>query len=153
MANTYTQIYIQIVFAVKGRLNLIPQQNKEELHKYITGIITKRGQKLLAINCMPDHSHVFIGMKPNICISDITRDIKAASSKFIKEKGWVKSRFEWQEGFGAFSYAHSQLSDVINYVHNQEQHHGQKTFKEEYLDFLEKFKIDYNEKYLFDFSD
>ena len=153
MANTYSQIYIQIVFAVKGRINLIPKQHKEEVHKYITGIITKRGQKLLAVNCMPNHTHVFIGLKPNICVSDITRDIKAASSKFIKEKGWIKSRFEWQEGFGAFSYAHSQLTDVINYISNQEQHHKKKTFREEYLAFLEKFNIDFNEKYIFDFLD
>ncbi len=151
MANTYTQIYIQIVFAVKGHLNLIPQKNKEELHKYITGIITRRGQKLLSINCMPDHTHIFIGMKPNICISDLTRDIKAGSSKFIKEKGWVKSRFEWQEGFGAFSYAHSQLTSVINYIQNQKKHHEKRTFREEYIEFLNKYKIDFNDKYLFDF--
>lgn len=151
MANTYTQIYIQIVFTVKGRLNLIPQKNKEELHKYITGIITRRGQKLLSINCMSDHTHIFIGMKPNICISDLTRDIKAGSSKFIKEKGWIKSRFEWQEGFGAFSYAHSQLTSVINYIKNQEKHHEKRTFREEYIEFLNKYKIDFNDKYLFDF--
>ena len=153
MANTYTQIYIHIVFAVKGRLNLIPQNNKEELHKYITGIITNRKQKLLAINCMPDHTHIFIGVKPNICISDLVRDIKSGSSKFIKEKQWVKSRFEWQEGFGGFSYAHSQLTSVINYIKNQEQHHRKKTFRGEYLEFLKKFKIDYNDKYLFEFID
>ncbi|MCF6170792.1 MAG: IS200/IS605 family transposase [Bacteroidales bacterium] len=151
MANTYSKIYIHIVFAVKGRSNLIPKQHKEELHKYITGIITKRGQKLLAINCMPNHTHVFIGLKPNICVSDITRDIKAGASKFIKEMGWVKGRFEWQEGFGAFSYAHSQLTTVINYIMNQELHHKNKTFKEEYLEFLEKFKVDFDEKYLFNF--
>ena len=151
MANTYTQIYIQIVFAVKGRLNLIPQKHKEELHKYITGIITNRGQKLLAINCMPDHTHVFVGMKPNVCISDLTRDIKSGSSKFIKEKAWIRNNFEWQEGFGAFSYAHSQLTSVIQYIINQEEHHKKRSFKEEYFDFLKKFKIDFEEKYLFDF--
>ena len=151
MANTYTQIYIQIVFAVKRRSNLIPQKNKEELHKYITGIITRRGQKLLSINCMPDHTHIFIGMKPTICISDLTRDITAGSSKFIKEKGWIKNRFEWQEGFGAFSYAHSQLTSVINYIKNQEKHHKKVTFREEYIEFLNKFRIDFNDKYLFDF--
>ena len=152
MANTYTQIYIQIVFAVKGRQNLIPKKQKEELHKYITGIISKRGQKLLAINCMSDHTHIFVGMKPNICISDLTRDIKSASSKFIKDKRWLGNDFEWQEGFGAFSYAHSQLTNVIQYINTQEEHHRKRSFKEEYIDFLIKFKVDYNEKYLFDFD-
>ncbi len=152
MANTYSQIYIQIVFAVRGRQNLIPKKHKEELHKYITGIISKRGQKLLAINCMPDHTHIFVGMKPNICISDLTRDIKSVSSKFIKNKRWLGNEFQWQEGFGAFSYAHSQLTNVITYINNQEEHHRKRSFKEEYIDFLIKFKVDYNEKYLFDFD-
>jgi len=151
MANTYTQIYIQIVFAVKGRRNLIPQKNKEELHKYITGVITKRGQKLLAINCMPDHVHIFIGLKPNQCISDLVRDVKTASSSFIKEKQWVRSWFEWQEGFGAFSYSHSQIDSVIKYILNQEEHHHKKSFKEEYLAFLSKFNVEYEDKYLFEF--
>jgi len=151
MANTFTQIYIQIVFTVQGRRNLIPQQNKEELHKYMTGVVTKRGQKLLAINCMPDHVHIFIGLKPNQCISDLVRDIKTASSTFIKEKKWVKSWFEWQKGFGAFSYAHSQIDNVIKYIIKQEEHHKTKSFKTEYLEFLEKYDIDYNTKYLFEF--
>ena len=151
MANTYTQIYIQIVFAVKGRRNLIPQKNKEELHKYITGVITKRGQKLLAINCMPDHVHIFIGLKPNQCISDLVRDVKTSSSSFIKEKQWIRSWFEWQKGFGAFSYAHSQIDNVIKYILSQEEHHHKKSFKEEYLAFLSKFNVEYNDKYLFDF--
>ena len=119
MANTYTKIYIQIVFAVKHRKNLIPKKHKEELHKYITGIISKRGQKLLAINCMPNHTHIFIGIKPSISISDLIRDVKSASSKFIKEKRWVGNEFEWQKGFGAFSYSHSQLTNVIQYINNQ----------------------------------
>ena len=151
MANTYTQIYIQIVFAVKGRRNLIPQKNKEELHKYITGVITKRGQKLLAINCMPDHVHIFIGLKPDQCISDLVRDIKTSSSSFIKEKQWIRSWFEWQEGFGAFSYAHSQIENVIKYILSQEEHHRKKSFKEEYLAFLSKFNVEYEDKYLFEF--
>jgi REP element-mobilizing transposase RayT len=151
MANTFTQIYIQIVFAVKGRQNLIPQKNKEELHKYITGVVSKRGQKLLAINCMPDHVHIFIGLKPNQCISDLVRDIKTASSSFIKEKKWIRSWFEWQEGFGGFSYGHSQLDVVIKYIQRQETHHHTRSFKEEYLDFLEKFNVEYDKKYLFEF--
>ena len=151
MANTFTQIYIQIVFAVRGRKNLVPQNHKEELHKYITGIITKRGQKLIAINCMPDHVHIFIGLKPNHCISDLVRDVKAASSSFIKEKKWIRSWFEWQEGFGAFSYGHSQIDVVVKYIQNQEEHHHAKSFRQEYHEFLEKFNVEFHEKYLFEF--
>ena len=153
MANTYTQLYIQIVFAVKGRKNGIPKQHRNELHKYITGIVTNRNQKLLAIFAMPDHIHLFVSIKPNITISDLVRDIKAGSSKFITESNWVQGKFSWQEGFGAFSYAKSQQNNVVNYILNQEKHHKKKTFKEEYLDFLHKFEIDYNEKYLFDWID
>ena len=150
MPNTYTQLYIQIVFAVKNRENLISKQNKEELHKYITGIVQNRGQKMIAVNCMPDHIHLFIGLTPIITISDLVRDIKAASSGFINEKRWIKGRFNWQEGYGAFSYAHSQLDSVTKYILNQEKHHKRKTFREEYLEFLQAFQIEYNPKYLFD---
>ena len=150
MANTYSQIYIQIVFTVQGRQNLIPKENREELHKYITGIVTKRNQKLLSVFAMPDHVHILVGMKPDLAISDLVRDIKAASSKFITEKNWTKCKFNWQEGFGAFSYSRSQIDSVINYILTQEQHHKKKTFKEEYIEFLEKFDIDYKDKYLFD---
>ncbi|OFX21414.1 MAG: transposase [Bacteroidetes bacterium GWA2_31_9b] len=150
MANTYSQMYVQIVFAVQGRENIIPHKKKEELHKYITGIIKNRKQKLLAINCMPDHIHIFIGFKPNICISDLVREIKTATSLFIKEKQWVKGMFYWQEGFGSFTYSHSQLTDVINYIRNQEEHHNCKSFKNEYLELLKKFDIEYNEQYLFE---
>ena len=153
MANTYTQIYIQIVFTVKGRQNLIPKQNREELHKYITGIITKRNQKLLAIFAMPDHIHLLVGMKPNISISDLVRDIKAGSSKFISDNNWIKGKFSWQGGFGAFSYSKSQIDNVVKYILNQEKHHKTTTFKDEYLDFLKKFEIDYNENYLFEWID
>ncbi|RDV15446.1 IS200/IS605 family transposase [Pontibacter diazotrophicus] len=149
MANTYTQLYIQIVFAVKGRENLISKEHKEELQKYITGIVQQRNCKLIAIHCMPDHCHILVGLRPDIPLSDLVRDIKANSSKFIKDKEWVRGNFEWQEGFGAFSYAHSQLQDVIQYILNQEEHHKKRTFKEEYLAFLEKFEVEYNEKYLF----
>jgi REP element-mobilizing transposase RayT len=151
MANTYTQIFIHIVFVVKGRQNLIPRVHKEELHKFITGIITKRGQKLLAIHCMPDHTHVFIGIKPDISVSDLARDIKSGSSKFLNRKLWMNKKFQWQKGFGAFSYASSQLSNVINYIDNQEQHHAEKTFRQEYHTFLEKFNVEYDEQYLFEF--
>jgi len=153
MANTYTQIYIQIVFTVKGRQNLIPKQNREELHKYITGIITNRNQKLLSIFAMPDHIHLLVGLKPNISISDLVRDVKAGSSKFISDNNWIKGKFSWQEGFGAFSYSKSQIDNVVKYILNQEEHHKTTTFKDEYLDFLKKFEIDYNEKYLFEWID
>ena len=113
MPNTYSQMYAQIVFATKGRENIIPQKHKEELHKYITGIVKNRKQKLLAINAMPDHIHICIGFKPNICISDLVQDIKTASSLFIKEKKWTKFQFYWQEGFGSFTYSHSQITNVI----------------------------------------
>ncbi|GGA76127.1 transposase [Flavobacterium palustre] len=150
MANTYSQIYIQIVFAVKGRQNLIIKENREELHKFITGIVSNREQKLLAIFAMPDHVHILVGMKPNISISDLVRDIKAASSKFINDSKWINGKFNWQEGYGAFSYSKSQLDNVIKYILNQEKHHKKQTFKEEYHSFLEKFEIKYDEKYLFE---
>lgn len=150
MPNTYSQIYVQIVFAVKGRENLISKSNREELHKYITGIVQKREQKMLSIFSMPDHTHLLIGLKPSIAISDLVRDIKTGSSNFINEKKWIRGKFSWQEGFGAFSYSRSQIDDVIKYILNQEEHHKKKTFKEEYLDFLVKFEIEYDNKYLFE---
>jgi len=150
MSNTYSQIYIQTVFAVKGRQNLIPKNHREELHKIITGIVQKREQKLLSIFCMPDHTHILIGMEPNITISDLVRDIKAGSSKFLTDNNFVNGKFNWQEGYGAFSYSRSQIETVIKYILNQEQHHKIKTFKDEYLDFLKKFEIEFNEKYLFE---
>ncbi len=150
MANTYSQIYIQIVFAVKGRQNLISKGNREELHKFITGIVTNRGQKLLAVFAMPDHVHVLVGLKPSISISDLVRDIKAGSSKFINDSKWINNKFNWQEGFGAFSYSKSNLDNVVKYILNQEEHHKKQTFKNEYLDFLEKFEIEYDSKYLFE---
>jgi putative transposase len=150
MANTYSQIYIQIVFAVKGRENLITKENREELHKFITGIVSNRDQKLLAIFAMPDHVHIFLGMKPSISISDLVRDIKAGSSKFINDSKWINRKFNWQEGFGAFSYSRSHIDNVVKYILNQEEHHNKKTFREEYLDFLGKFEIEYDQKYVFD---
>lgn len=150
MPNTYSQIYIQIIFAVKGRENLISKNNREELHKYITGIVQKREQKMLSIFSMPDHTHLLIGLKPSIAISDLVRDIKSGSSNFINEKKWIKGKFNWQEGFGTFSYSKSQIDDVIKYILNQEEHHKKKTFKEEYLDFLVKFDVEYDNKYLFE---
>ncbi len=113
MANTYSQIYIQVVFAVAARQCLIRKQNKEELHKYVTGIVNERGQKLLAVHSMPDHTHLLVGLRPSISLSDLVRDVKNAPSNFVNGKRWVLGRFSWQEGFGAFSYGHSQLTGII----------------------------------------
>jgi REP element-mobilizing transposase RayT len=153
MANTYTQIYIHVVFAVQGRQNLISKEHKEELHKYITGIVQNKKQKMIFINSMPDHIHIFIGMKPSIALSDLVRDIKNNSSNFINEKKWVRGKFNWQEGFGAFSYGHSQIDVVVRYIQNQEEHHRKKTFKQEYVEMLKKFAVEYDEKYLFKWID
>jgi putative transposase len=150
MANTYSQIHIQIIFAVKGREQLIKEEHREELQKYITGIITNKNQKLLAIYCMPDHTHIFVGLRPNIAISDLVRDIKANSSSFVTENNLTKSPFNWQEGYGAFSYSKSQVDAVVKYVLNQAEHHKKRTFREEYIDFLQKFEIQYDEKFLFE---
>lgn len=148
--STYTQLYIHVVFAVKGRESLIQPEWEEQLYKYITGIVQNKQQKMLAINGMPDHIHLFIGMKPSCSLSDLVREIKKSSNDFIKEKKLSKYKFNWQEGFGAFSYSHSQLTDVIQYINNQKQHHKKKTFKEEYMDFLKKFEVEYDEQYLFE---
>ena len=149
MANTYSQIYIQIVFAVQERQNLILPKYKDELYKYITGIVRNKSQKLIIINGMPDYLHLLIGLKPSIALSDLIKIVKSDSSKFINNKKWMSGKFSWQEGFGAFSYSKSQLDDVINYIRNQEMHHSKKTFKDEYTTLLEKFGIEYNNKYLF----
>jgi REP element-mobilizing transposase RayT len=151
MAHTFTQIYIQAVFAVAVRQSLIRPDFKEELQKYITGIVRKKGQKLIEINSMPDHTHMLIGLKPSISLSDLIRDVKSDSTEFIKRKGWIRGRFNWQEGFGAFSYSHSQLDSVIRYIRNQEKHHAKRSFRNEYLTLLKKFDIAYEPKYVFEF--
>jgi REP element-mobilizing transposase RayT len=148
MADTFTQIYIQVVFAVKGRANLIPSSHKEELYRYITGIVSNKEQKLIAINGTPNHIHILIGLKPTMALSDLVRDIKANSSRFINENRWVRGKFEWQHGFGAFSYGHSQLDTVIQYIRNQEEHHRTRTFREEYVEFLNRYAIEYKPEYL-----
>ncbi len=189
MSNTYTQIYIHIVFAVKGRQNLIPKEHKTELHGYIMGIIKKKKQTVIQINSMPDHIHILVGITPDTPVSNLVRDIKANSSKFIvksenkftfhqgtnalpplarfvtspsrwcignygiyyiNQKRWVMGRFEWQVGFGAFSYSRSHLDALVKYIKNQEKHHMGKTFREEYLEILERFNVNYNERYIFD---
>ena len=149
MANTYTQIYIQTVFAVENRISLIKEQWREELHKYITGIVQNNKHKLIAINSMPDHVHTFIGMKPIQSVSDLLQDIKGCSSTWINEKRFVHGHFNWQSGYGAFSYSHSQIDTVVKYIQNQQEHHEKKTFRQEYIEFLEKFNVDYDERYIF----
>ena len=149
MANTYTQIYLHVVFAIEGRQNLIAPEHNDELQKYITGIVTAQRHKLIAINNMPDHLHLLVGLRPDVALSDLVRDVKAGSSKFINEKRWVMGRFSWQEGFGAFSHARSQLGAVIRYIQNQQKHHVKKSFRDEYLELLEKFGVEYDQKYIF----
>ena len=143
---------IHIVFAVK-RHTLIPKDHKTELHQYITGIVTNRKQKMIQINSMPDHVHILVGITPDIALSDLVRDIKVSATKFINQKRWVRGQFKCQEGFGAFTYSHSQLGDVVTYIQNQEAHHSCRTFKEEYLELLKRFDVTYNEKYVFDSVD
>ncbi|MEI6881687.1 MAG: IS200/IS605 family transposase [Bacteroidota bacterium] len=153
MSSTYSQIYIQVVFAVKGRENLIQKTWKDELFKYISGIITSKNHKAIIVNGVSDHVHCFIGLKPNMAISDLVRDIKNNSSKFINEKKFIQGKFQWQEGYGVFSYAHSQIENVYNYILSQESHHQKKTFKKEYIEFLNEFEIDYKQEYLFDWME
>jgi len=150
MANTYTQIYLQFVFSVKGRQNLIPQAHNDELQKYITGLIQNRKQKLLAINNVPDHIHFLVGFGTTMSIADFMEEVKSVSSRFINEKHWVNGKFEWQRGYGAFSYSHSQIDRVVKYILNQQIHHLRKTFREEYLDLLKKSEVNYDEQYLFE---
>ena len=149
MANTYTQIYIQIVFAVEHRNSLIPKQHKDELHQFITGIVTNKNQKLIQINSMPDHIHILVGIDPDMAISELVQTIKANSSRFINNKQWTVGQFRWQKGFAAFSYSQSQLNQVANYIKNQEEHHTHKSFREEYVEFLNRFNVEYNERYIF----
>jgi putative transposase len=153
MANTYTQIYLQLVFTPEGRENVIPVKQKEELQKYTSGIIQNRKHKLLAINYMPDHVHIFIGYNPSQALPDLLRDVKANSSKFINEKKWMSGKFRWQEGYGAFSYGHSQINDVIHYINNQEEHHRKTKFRDEYQKLLEIYEVEYDPQYLFDWYD
>lgn len=152
-AGTFSQIYIQIIFAVKGRNSLINLTWESELYKYITGIVQNKGQKMLAINGMPDHVHIFIGMKPSCCLSDLVRQIKKSSNSFINEKKFTRFKFEWQQGYGAFSYSHSALDNVIAYINNQKSHHKTILFRDEYKDFLMKFKIEHEDQYLFEWID
>ena len=150
MANTYTQIYIQLVFAVRDRASLIKPEWRDELFKYITGIFNNKGIKLIAIGGVEDHVHILFALVPNIALSDLVRDIKTASGAFISERQFVRGKFYWQEGFGAFSYSRSQLDAVARYVLNQEAHHAKRTFREEYIELLDRCEVSYEDSYLFD---
>ena len=150
MANTYSQMHIQVVFAVKYREALIHASWEEELYRYITAIVQANGQKMLAINGMPDHIHFLIGLRPECRLSDLVREVKKSSNAFIKERGFSRHAFRWHEGFGAFSYSRSTLDIIIKYIMNQKEHHRKKSFKKEYIGFLKKFEIEYKDEYLFD---
>ena len=149
MANTYTEIHIQTVFAVQNRESLIRNAFKDELYKYITGIIQNNEHKVLQINGMPDHIHILFGMRPSQSLSDLMKQVKQDSSKWINNKGFVNGKFSWQAGYGAFSYAKTQLPGVIRYIQNQEEHHKTLTFQEEYINLLEAFNVKFEEQYIF----
>ena len=150
MSNTFSQIYIQVVFAVKGRECQIQHSWEEQLYEYITAIVQNNNQKMIAINGMPDHIHFLIGMKPACCLSDLVREVKKSSNAYIKENKLTPFKFQWQDGFGAFSYSHSSLDHVFQYIMNQKEHHIKKSFKEEYEEFLTKFNIEFKSEYLFE---
>lgn len=151
MANTYTQCYFHLVFAVKNRETFIMRQWKDELEKYITGIIQNHNHKLLAIGSMPDHIHIFIEYNVNQLIPDLVEDIKTSSNAWIKQHGFSKFKFEWQKGYGAFTHSRSQINQVVKYIGSQENHHREKSFKEEYIDILVKNEIEYKDASMFDF--
>jgi putative transposase len=149
MANTYTQIQIHAVYAVKHRKALIHKKWQTELHQYTTGIITNQGHKLLAVNSVHDHLHLLIGMRPVQSLSDLMEEVKGSSSKWINEKGLTSHHFNWQAGFGAFSISSTSVPSVAGYIMNQEEHHKKKSFREEYLELLKEYDIDFNERYIF----
>ena len=153
MPNTYTQLYIQYVFAVLHRDAMVKESFREELQKYITGIAKNNGHKMLAIYSMPDHTHILLGLNPNQSISSLANDLKSKSSKWINSRRLSKHKFNWQEGYGAFSYDKNRIHSVGNYINNQEIHHKKKTFKEEYLDLLKEFDVEFEQQYLFEFFD
>jgi len=148
MPNTYTQFYLQFVFAVQNRVSLINNNWKDELYKYITGIVQKNKHKLIAINGMPNHIHIFIGYNPHQLIPDLLQDVKGSSSKWIHTKKFTRGKFQWQESYGGFSYSHSHIDAVVKYINNQQMHHRKRTFRDEYQELLEKFHISFDEKYI-----
>ena len=148
MANTFTKIYIHLVFAVQNRISLIQPTWKDELYKYLTGIVQKNGHKLISINGTANHLHLAVGYKPHQLIPELLQYLKGYSSKWINEKKFVRGKFSWQEGYGAFSFSHSHLNQVVKYINNQDQHHKKQTFREEYLLLLKKYEINFEEKYI-----
>jgi REP element-mobilizing transposase RayT len=150
MANTYTQLYIHVVFAVKGRANVISKSWRDQLYQYITGIVKNKNQKLMIINGVGDHLHILLSLKPDCILSELIRDIKSNSSKWVNDNGYVMGKFEWQSGFGAFSLGATQLIALTNYIKNQEEHHHKKTFREEYIEFLKDYEIDFKSEYIFE---
>lgn len=150
MAGTYSQIYLQIVIVVKGRQNLLGKSWRQQVFKYISGIINNKGQKSIVVNGVGNHVHIFLGLKPSMRISDLVRDIKNNTSNYINKNKWVKGKFSWQEGYGAFSYTHSHIEKVYDYIIKQEEHHSVLTFKEEYTKLLKYYQIKHDEQYLFD---
>jgi putative transposase len=150
MANTYTQLYVQFVFSVKGRENLIKESFRDELEKVICGIITNQKCKTYAIYCNPDHTHLFVGMHPTISPSKLMEQVKSGSSKWLNEKNIIRTQFCWQDGYGAFTYSKSQIDQVVKYIRNQPEHHKKQSFRDEYLLLLEKFDIKFDSKYLFE---
>jgi len=151
MPRTHTQLYVQYVFTVKGRKNFLPQEHDKLLHKFIRGIVEKRKSTLLAINNMPDHMHILVSVNPNYSFAKFIQEIKGGSAKYINDQKWIKGKFQWQAGYGAFSYSKSHIDDVVNYINDQQKHHQNKSFREEFLEFLDKFQINYDEKGLFEF--
>jgi len=153
MANTYTQLNVHGVFSVLNRENFLLDKFRPELFKYISGILKNSKQFPLAVNGYRDHVHIFFELHPTTSVSEIMQSVKANSSKWINENKFLSGKFRWQSGYGAFTYSRSQRDNVISYIVNQEQHHAKQSFKDEYLDLLRKFEIDYNDTYLFDFYD
>ncbi len=149
MANTYSQVYVQCVFAVKYRDAIIHKEWRQTLLGVIGNLINEVGCKTIIVNGVEDHVHCFVDLKPIISVSELMKIVKAKSSKYINDQHLVKRRFEWQEGYGVFSYGHSQIDAVYKYISNQESHHKKQTFRKEYLDFLEKFEVPYDERYIF----
>jgi REP element-mobilizing transposase RayT len=153
MAGTYSQIHIHCVFAVKGRESVLDHKWRDEVFRYMAGIIANKGQKPIIVNGVEDHVHLFIGLNPSMALSDLIREVKNNTTNFINSKGWIHGKFAWQEGYGAFSHSRSQVEDVYQYILNQEEHHRKRPFKEEYLDMLKKFEVEFEEQYLFDWLD
>lgn len=150
MANTYSQIYLHIIFSTKSRQHRIPSEHKDALHRFIIGIINNRKAKAYAVNSMPDHVHILLSIAPDLTTSDLVRDIKAGASKFINDNKWVPYEFHWQKGYGVFSCSQSSVDAVVKYIANQEEHHKKQSFQEEYLEFLKRYGIEFDLKYVFD---